>query len=637
MTPRLELLAPRPLYARRIDRVWQPLERAASLDGGMKDLEGLEVAWGWVDEQLKRLGIGSRETSPARRRIRSHGSSRKDDPSPSLGPEGYHLRIDENGPQIHFQTPTGAFRALTTLRQWLCLHPQSDGCAPAVIHGIDIRDRPDFATRGLLLDISRNRVPTRAELERVIDRLATLKFNQLQLYTEHTFAYRGHEKIWSGWSPLTVDDVRHLAEYARQRHIEWVPNQNSFGHMHRWLVHEPYRRLAECPEGIEHPFSLDIEPFSLCPTDPRSLDLLEDLYGQLLPLAAGSLFNANLDETLDLGQGRSKALCEQKGTEQVYLDFVHRVHGLAASHGKRMMMWGDIILKQPELIHQLPEDIIALEWGYEADHPFAEDCRRFAASGREFYVCPGTSAWSSFVGRTDNALANLAAAAEHGRARGAAGYLVTDWGDHGHLQPPIVGQAGWVAGACFSWNTSSAGDPESLPWGQMLDAWILQDPKSQAGEALLDLGRAQDVTGLRPLNGSPFFYTLMRAHLPPGERRNTGLTAEGIDQSLYALDHALRRLSDSPMQAPDAPWIRRELAWAAQATRFGARVAQERLEIGEHLPLSDLPSDVRKSLRRELDELAESLGPIWLRRSRPGGLEASIKRLTAIRPLLGDG
>ncbi len=636
MRPRLELLTPKPQLAQRIERAWHPPERAASQDGGMGDLEGLAIALGWVDEQLKRLGIGIQEVSPGRGRIRFHGASRTADSSSGLGAEGYHLRIDENGPRIDFQTPTGAFRALTTLRQWLALHAHSDG-TPAVIHGIDIQDRPDFATRGLLLDISRNRVPTRAELELVIDRLAALKFNQLQLYTEHTFAYRGHEKVWSGWSPLTVDDVRHLAAYARQRHLEWVPNQNSFGHMHRWLVHEPYRRIAECPEGVEHPFSLDIEPFSLCPTDPRSLDLLEDLYGQLLPLATSPLFNANLDETLDLGQGRSKALCEQRGAEQVYLDFVHQVHGLAAKHGKRMMMWGDIILKQPELIDRLPEDIIALEWGYEADYPFAEDCRRFAASGREFYVCPGTSAWSSFVGRTDNALANLASAAKHGRAHGAAGYLVTDWGDHGHLQPPIVGQAGWIAGACFSWNTSSADDPGSLPWGQMLDAWILQDPNSQAGNALLDLGRAQDATGLRPLNGSPFFYTLMRAHLPPEERRSTGLTTEGIDQALHALDHALQDLVGSAMQTPDAPWIRQELEWAAQATRFGARVARERLRIGEHLPLTSLPTDIRKTLLRELDQLAESLRPIWLLRSRPGGLEASIKRLTAIRPLLGDG
>src|SRR5687768_18006604 len=43
--------------------------------------------------------------------------------------------------------------------------------------------------------------------------------------------------------------------YCAGRHVELVPNQNSFGHMHRWLVHEPYRKLAECPDGFEHPWN----------------------------------------------------------------------------------------------------------------------------------------------------------------------------------------------------------------------------------------------------------------------------------------------------------------------------------------------------------------------------------------------
>ena len=34
------------------------------------------------------------------------------------------------------------------------------------------------------------------------------------------------------------------------------------------------------------------------------------------------------------------------------------------------MMWDDIIIKYPELIPELPKDMIAMIWGYEADHPF---------------------------------------------------------------------------------------------------------------------------------------------------------------------------------------------------------------------------------------------------------------------------
>ncbi len=88
-----------------------------------------------------------------------------------------------------------------------------------------------------------------ATLLALVDRLAGLKVNQLQLYVEHTFAYDGHERVWRGASPLLPSEILELDRYCRERHVELVPNQNSFGHLARWLVHEPYRRLAECPEG----------------------------------------------------------------------------------------------------------------------------------------------------------------------------------------------------------------------------------------------------------------------------------------------------------------------------------------------------------------------------------------------------
>ena len=149
------------------------------------------------------------------------------------------------------------------------------------------------------------------------------------------------------------------------------------GHFHRWLVHDPYRELAECPQGVDHPFSDQREPFSLCAVDPKSLALLEDLYDQLLPSFSSRLLNVGLDETFDLGLGRSASACEGKGKGRVYLEYLQAIHRLLAARGTRMQFWGDIVLEHPELIPELPSDVIPLAWGYEADHPFAEHSRGF--------------------------------------------------------------------------------------------------------------------------------------------------------------------------------------------------------------------------------------------------------------------
>src|SRR5262249_41747840 len=151
--------------------------------------------------------------------------------------------------------------------------------------------------------------------------------------------------------------------------------------------------------------------YSLCPLDPGSIRLVEGLFDELLPHFSSSQFNVGCDETWDLGQGRSREECRKRGTERVYLDFLLKIHALVTQRGRRMQFWGDIIIHTPELIPNLPRDVIALEWGYEADHPFDRDGSLFKEAGIPFYVCPGTSSWLSCSGRTDNAIANLKSAA----------------------------------------------------------------------------------------------------------------------------------------------------------------------------------------------------------------------------------
>src|SRR5205807_1152438 len=160
-----------------------------------------------------------------------------------------------------------------------------------------------------------------------------------------------------------------------------------------------YKALAEAPEGFEFPWGGRSEgPFSLCPEDPGSLALLQGLYDELLPHFTSPLFNVGCDETFDLGAGRSKQACEERGTERVYLDFLLALYREVKARGRTMQFWGDIILHRPDLIPELPKDAIALEWGYEADHPFAKDGAIFRDAGVPFYVCPGTSSWNTIAG-----------------------------------------------------------------------------------------------------------------------------------------------------------------------------------------------------------------------------------------------
>src|SRR5262252_7472795 len=156
--------------------------------------------------------------------------------------EGYRLHVSAGRVVIEAADPAGVFYARATLEQ-LRRAAGPGGTIPAVA----IEDTPDLPERGVMLDISRDKVPTMLTLRRSIDELAALKINRLQLYMEHTFAYRDHPAVWASASPLTADEVDALDAFCRERFIELVPNQNSFGHMERWLRLPRYAPLAELP------------------------------------------------------------------------------------------------------------------------------------------------------------------------------------------------------------------------------------------------------------------------------------------------------------------------------------------------------------------------------------------------------
>jgi hypothetical protein len=370
---------------------------------------------------------------------------------------------------------------VATLRQLLREHGRRLPC-------LSIRDHADFAHRGLMLDVSRGRVPKLETLMDLADRLADLKINELQLYTEHTFAYRDYEPVWRDWGALTGEEILKLDAHCRRLGIELVPNQNSFGHLRYWLAHPPLKKLGETSRPYPQQDGAFVRhPATLAPNHPGTIPFLRGLYDELLPNFTSNRFNVGCDETWDLGRGQTKELCDKLGKGRVYIDFLKKIYRETSARKKQMLFWGDIILHYPELVSELPKDVVALNWGYEANYPFDKEAGVFAKSKIPFYVCPGTSTWMTLVGRHDTAFANLKEAARVGRKHGALGYLNTDWGDGGHLQPLAVSWIPYLMGAAVSWCEETFDEKLLVP---VANRDIFEDPTGQTAKAALALGFA---------------------------------------------------------------------------------------------------------------------------------------------------
>lgn len=537
--------------------------------------------------------------------------------------QGYRLVVDEGGIVIVGNDGAGAFYGVCTLCQLIELTPDA-----LAISALQITDWPDYPNRGIMFDITRDRVPTMQTLYALVDFLASLKLNQLQLYTEHTFAYRGHEVVWKDSSPMTGQEILALDAYCRERFIELVPNQNSFGHMHRWLKYPEYAHLAEDPEGMLHSFSLRREPFTLAPLDPGSLELIDDLFSQLLPHFSSRQLNVGLDETWDLGRGRSKADADARGVGRVYLDFLKKIHGLCTKYGVTMQFWSDIIVRdEPELVAELPHDVVALEWGYEANYPFDKHAALIAASGRPFYVCPGTSSWNTLAGRTDNAIENIRNAAINGHKHGAIGLLTTDWGDNGHAQPLPVSYLGFLVSAAFSWNVQSAHETPAEAVPALLDAHAFHDAAGVMGKLVYDLGNVYQQPEVHVGNSSILFWLLTLPDAMPERRQGQGeLTAAALEQTGTYIDEVMAKLDQAQMSRSDATLIRDEYQWLGDILRFSVKLGLARAESGLGQPASAIAPASRRALAEEMRPLLDRMADLWVQRSRPGGLEDGLER-----------
>ena len=250
----------------------------------------------------------------------------------ALPAQGYELHIDRSGVRLAGGDGAGLFYGEATLAQLAQLH---DGALPAGV----IRDHPDLPVRGVMLDISRDKVPTTASLHAVVDRLASLKVNQVQLYSEHTFAYRDHPEVYGAASPLDAEEIRELDAFCRARHVELVPNQNCLGHMNRWLAHARYRPLAVAPDGFVDPYGITRAPMTIDPSNPGSLALVRELLAELLPLFSSRRVHVGLDEAWELPS-------ERMGD---FLAWVATLRALPELAGREMLMWGDMVSGRADL------------------------------------------------------------------------------------------------------------------------------------------------------------------------------------------------------------------------------------------------------------------------------------------------
>jgi hexosaminidase len=330
--------------------------------------------------------------------------------------EGYAVITRGKTAYVIGESAAGVFYGAQTVKQLV----QGNGKA-AVLRGAVIRDWPAMKYRGLHDDLSRGPVPTLEFQKKQIRTLASLKVNVYSPYFENTMQYKQNPLAALPGGSMSAEDVAELVAYAAKYHIDVIPEQEAFGHLHNVLVWDKYARLAETPHGAV-----------LAPGQPGSLELIKEWFTELDQMFPGKFLHIGADETFELGRGQTKPDVKQRGLGAVYIEFLNKIHATLTPLNRRLLFWGDVAMNDPELVKTMPKDMIAVAWQYNPqENGFEKWLRPFLDAKMETWVAPGVNNWNRVYPNNDWALRNIQRFTADGQALGSTGALNTVWNDDG--------------------------------------------------------------------------------------------------------------------------------------------------------------------------------------------------------------
>jgi hypothetical protein len=376
----------------------RPLRVSATFDPGARDE---------IDERWRALGLPSLVTAanPDIVFVRD----------PAMTAQAYRLRVAGASMQVSSADPDGAFNAMMTLAQL----PQRNRFAWS-IPCVRIEDRPALRWRILSDDISRGPLPNVRYFKERIRTIAAFKMNGYSPYMEHVFV-SPTDPLPAPLDGITPGQLQDLALYAARYHVAFIPEQQTFAHMHNTLKVERYAEAAELPHA-----------FLLSPNVPLSLEYLARLVKQeLAAVPHPPFFHIGSDETSTLGLGRTADYVAQRGRSQAYADHIVAMDKLIAPSGARTMLWDDGIENDPSIMKLIPKRSVIVNWHYGAEKTFLPYINLLAGGGFDQMVAPGANNWNEIFPDLDTALPNEQRFIDEGKGARVLGLFQTVWHDDG--------------------------------------------------------------------------------------------------------------------------------------------------------------------------------------------------------------
>ena len=240
-----------------------------------------------------------------------------------------------------------------------------------------IRQTPEFATLGAMLDVSRGKILRVEKVKAYIDYLACMGMNALMLYTEDVFELEGYPLFGYMRGRYSLEELRQIDDYAAQMGIECIPCIQTLGHM------EQYLKWAQTA-------SLQDTDSIMLVDDPRTYDLVEAMVKFMRSAFRSKRIHIGMDESNAFAFGRYMKLFADpagyghKARHSIFTRHLNRVCDICNAYNFHPMMWSDMFYVltsdlgchvpdcgefSEEMLKNIP-DVDMVCWNYEPNEKY---------------------------------------------------------------------------------------------------------------------------------------------------------------------------------------------------------------------------------------------------------------------------
>lgn len=319
--------------------------------------------------------------------------------------QAYKLIVEEKDIHIYFVSKEGENNAILSIESLTDYWPEGIPC-------MEITDWPALEYRGYLDDVSRGPIVNKNFIGKQNILLSSLKMNLASYYTEHALYNKEFPDI------VPQNDLRYV-----QNNPDMMANLQCFAHFEKTLRIPFYQGMMDTK-------------YNLNPgTEETYTFLKKQIENTMQHYESSKFININCDETEGLGAGRAHEYVNSVGgAAETYCKHINRVYDIVKPYGKDVLMWGDIVGKDPEMLKKLPKDMQYIVWSYVGQDDYNNMIAPFKKlhdeQGTQFWVAPGVSHWSS-IPQVRNYIKNIANLTRDGYKSGAKGMINTAWDDSG--------------------------------------------------------------------------------------------------------------------------------------------------------------------------------------------------------------